>query len=87
MIAWERGRFGDLEPTLRGFIAQNPLIVFARCALQLILLELGRPNEARVEFERLAEGEFRLVPRDWNWMPSMFVLADVCAGSRRRRTR
>ena len=73
------GSIGELESTLRGFIAQNPLIVFARCALQLILLEQGRPDEARVEFDRLAEGEFRLVQRDWNWIPSMFVLADVCA--------
>jgi class 3 adenylate cyclase len=79
MALWERGRFGELESTLRGFIAQNPLIVFARCALQLILLEQGRPDEARAEFDRLAEGEFRLVQRDWNWIPSMFVLADVCA--------
>ena len=78
MTLWERGRFGELEMTLRGFIAQNPLIVFARCALQLVLLEQGRPDEARVEFDRLAEGEFRLVQRDWNWIPSMFVLADVC---------
>ena len=79
MTLWERGRIGELESTLRGFIAQNPLIVFARCALQLILLQQGRPDEARIEFDRLAEGEFRLVQRDWNWMPSMFVLADVCA--------
>jgi class 3 adenylate cyclase len=78
MGLWERGRFGELEPTLRGFIAQNPLIVFARCALQLSLLQLGRRDEARIEFERLAEAEFNLVQRDWNWLPSMFVLADVC---------
>jgi eukaryotic-like serine/threonine-protein kinase len=79
MIFWELGRFGELESTLRGFIVQNPLIVFARCALQLILLQQGRPDDARTEFDRLAEGEFRLVQRDWNWLPSMFVLADVCA--------
>jgi eukaryotic-like serine/threonine-protein kinase len=79
MTLWERGRFGELESTLRGFIAQYPLIVFARCALQLILLQKGQPDDARVEFERLAEDEFRFVQRDWNWLPSMFVLADVCA--------
>ncbi len=79
MASWERGLLGDLEPTLRGFAAQNPKIVFARCGLQLTLLQMGRPDEARVEFERLAEGEFRLIPRDWNWLPCMFVLADVCA--------
>jgi class 3 adenylate cyclase len=79
MTFWELGRFGELESPLRGFIVQNPLIVFARCALQLILLQQGRPDDARSEFDRLAEGEFRLVQRDWNWLPSMFVLADVCA--------
>ena len=36
-------------------------------------------EEARTEFEHLAKDEFRLVPRDWNWLPSMFVLAEVCA--------
>ncbi len=76
---WEQRRYGELEPTLRGFLAQNPLIVFARCALQLSLLQLGRRDEARIEFERLATNEFQQVQRDWNWLPSMFVLADVCA--------
>ena len=79
MTLWERGRFGELEPALRGFIAHNPLIVFARCALQLILIERGRLDEARAEFDRLAEGGFFLVQRDWNWMPSIFVLGEVCA--------
>ena len=78
-VMWERWRLADLEPAQRAYIAQNPLIVFARCGLQLSLLQLGRPNEAGVEFDRLAEDEFRLVPRDWNWLPSMFVLAEVCA--------
>ncbi len=76
---WERYRYGELEPTLRDFVAKNPLIVFARCALQLSLLQLERRDEARIEFERLAEEEFRLVPRDWNWLPSMFVLSEICA--------
>lgn len=76
---WERGRLGSLEAQLRGFVAKNPLIVFGRCGLQLSLLELGRYDETRTEFEHLAKDEFRLVPRDWNWLPSMFVLAEVCA--------
>jgi class 3 adenylate cyclase len=79
MALWELGRFGELESTLREFIVRSPMIPFARCALQLILLQKGQPDEARAEFERLAEDEFRFVQRDWNWLPSMFVLADVCA--------
>jgi eukaryotic-like serine/threonine-protein kinase len=76
---WERGRLGELEAQLRAFVSRNPLIVFARCALQLCLIELGRRDDARIEFEHLAKDEFRLVPRDWNWLPAMFVLAEVCA--------
>ena len=34
---WELGRLGELEPQLRAYMAQNPLIVFARCGLQLTL--------------------------------------------------
>jgi class 3 adenylate cyclase len=79
MTLWERGRLGELEGPLRAFISQNPLIVFSRCGLQLCLLQLGRREEARIEFESLAEDEFRQVPHDWNWLPSMFVLADICA--------
>ena len=30
---WERYRYGELEPTLKGFVAQNPLIVF--CAMRI----------------------------------------------------
>ena len=76
---WELGRLGELEAPLRSFVAQNPLIVFGRVGLQMCLLQLGRVDEARAEFESLASDEFRAVPRDWNWIPSMFVLAENCA--------
>jgi class 3 adenylate cyclase len=75
---WELGRFGELEPQMRAYVAQNPLIVFARCSLQLAFIELGRLDEARTEFERLAREEFVQLPRDWNWLASMFVLAEIC---------
>lgn len=78
-LMWERFRLAELEPGQRGFIAQNPLIVFARCGWLGTLLQTGRSDEAQLEFDGLAEGEFQRVPRDWNWLPSMFVLADVCA--------
>jgi class 3 adenylate cyclase len=78
MTLWELGRLGDLEPQLRAYVAQNPLIVFARCGLQLTLVQIGRLDEARTEFECLARDEFAQVPRDWNWLASMFVLADTC---------
>ena len=78
MAMWELGRLGELEPQLRAYITQNPLIVFARCGLQLLLIQVGNLDEARTEFQSLARDEFAQVPRDWNWLASMFVLADIC---------
>ena len=78
MALWELGRLGELEPQLRAYVLKNPLIVFARCGLQLTLVQLGRLDEARTEFESLAEDAFARVPRDWNWLASMFVLAEIC---------
>jgi class 3 adenylate cyclase len=78
-ILWERGRLGETEAQTRAFIAKNPLIVFARCGLPMGLIQLGRLDDARAEIELLANDEFRQVPRDWNWLPSMFVLALACA--------
>jgi class 3 adenylate cyclase/tetratricopeptide (TPR) repeat protein len=78
MAMWELGRLGELEPQLRAYITQNPLIVFARCGLQLLLIQIGNLDEARPEFQSLARDEFAQVPRDWNWLASMFVLADIC---------
>jgi len=77
IILFERGRLGEFEPSLRAFIAQNPLIIFARCALVRSLIQAGRGAEARAELETLARDRFSSVPRDWNWLPSMFVLADI----------
>jgi class 3 adenylate cyclase len=44
----------------------------------LSCIELGRLDEARTDFDRLAREEFAQVPRDWNWLASMFVLVEVC---------
>jgi eukaryotic-like serine/threonine-protein kinase len=82
MNLWERGRLREIETQLRTFISQHPLIVFARCGLLLLLLEDGREGDARIEFETLAKDDFAPIPRDWNWIPSMFVLADVSADLR-----
>jgi class 3 adenylate cyclase/tetratricopeptide (TPR) repeat protein len=78
MAMWELGRLGELQPQLRAYVAQNPLIVFARCGLQLSLIQHGNLDEARGEFQSLARDEFAQVPRDWNWLASMFVLAEIC---------
>ena len=63
-IYWERGRLNEFEPSLRAFIAQNPLIVFARCALVRCLIQDGEEANAKAAFERLAADDFQSVPHD-----------------------
>ena len=44
----------------------------------LIYTELGRTQEARAEFEHLAQHDFTDLARDSLWMASVSYLADVC---------
>jgi len=63
---------------VRGFIELYPNIPAWRSALALLLIELGRADEARGEFERLADGGFAAFPRDANWLIAVTLLAEVC---------
>ena len=63
---------------MRGFIGLYPAIPAWRAALALLLLELGRPEEARAEFEALHDGGFAALPRDANWLICVTLLAEVC---------
>ncbi len=74
-IRREQGRLGEVEPAVRGFIEVYPMLVAWRAALALMLIELGRTDEARTEFEAVpVEG----LPRDANWMIGITLLAEVC---------
>jgi hypothetical protein len=64
-----------VEQAVRNFIDLYPMLVAWRAALALLLLELGRRDEARAEFEQLADGE---LPRDANWLIGVTLLAEVC---------
>jgi DNA-binding SARP family transcriptional activator len=74
-IRREQGRLAEVEPAVRGFIDLYPMLVAWRAALALMLVELGRPDEARVEFEGLAADG---LPRDANWLIGVTLLAEVC---------
>ena len=77
-IRREQGRLAEVEGAVRGFIELYPAIPAWRSALALLLVELGRPEEARAEFERTAEGGFAEFPRDANWLIAITLLAEVC---------
>src|SRR3954463_9085048 len=77
-IRREQGRLAEVEGAVRGFIELYPAIPAWRAALALMLVELGRPDEARAEFERVAEGGFAAFPRDANWLIAITLTAEVC---------
>jgi DNA-binding SARP family transcriptional activator len=77
-IRREQGRLGELEPSVRRFIELYPALVAWRAALALLLVEVGRVEEARLEFEALAGAGFENVPRDANWLITITLLAEVC---------
>jgi predicted ATPase/class 3 adenylate cyclase len=82
----EQGRLKELEPVVRYFVQQHTVAGAWRPGLALIYSELGRPEEARAEFEHLAQHDFADLPRDVLWMGCMSYLADVCTflGDRNR---
>ena len=77
-IRREQGRLAEVEGAVRGFIELYPAIPAWRGALALLLVELGRPDEARREFEQVAAGGFAAFPRDANWLIAITLMAEVC---------
>ena len=59
-------------------VEQYPDIPSWRCGLAMLYGQLDRLEEARSEFERLAERGFEDLPRDLFWLIGMTLLADGC---------
>ncbi|MBV9356233.1 MAG: AAA family ATPase [Chloroflexi bacterium] len=79
MAARDRGGLEALEPALRSHADQYPDLAAVGAWLALLYAELGRPDEARVEFERLARADFTDLSHDVTWLSVMAFLAEVCA--------
>jgi DNA-binding SARP family transcriptional activator/tetratricopeptide (TPR) repeat protein len=78
-IRREQGRMDELEPALRQMVEQYPNRLAYRAALGILLIETGRPDEARREVDALS---FEEVPEDVDWLLTMSLLADVHASLR-----
>lgn len=73
-----QGRFEELLPLLRQMTDRYPALPAWRTALASALANLGRVEEARGEFERLAVGDFESIPRDAQFMVAIALLSEVC---------
>jgi tetratricopeptide (TPR) repeat protein len=77
LLRREQGRLAELAPAVRYFVRQHTATAW-RPGLALIYSELGLVQEARVEFEHLAQHDFTDLPRDGLWLTCITYLAEVC---------
>jgi class 3 adenylate cyclase/DNA-binding NarL/FixJ family response regulator len=77
LLRREQGRLAELAPAVRYFVRQHTATTW-RPGLALIYSELGLVQEARVEFEHLAQHDFTDLPRDGLWVTCITYLAEVC---------
>jgi tetratricopeptide (TPR) repeat protein len=80
----EQGGLREVEPMVRLFLQQHSAAAAWRPGLAVIYADLGRNEDARAEFETLAQHDFADLPRDAMWMGTMSYLADVCTFLRDR---
>jgi len=76
-IRREQGRLREIAPMLQKFVDDDASAAW-RPGLALIFAEIGHLEEARVEFDRLAEDDFSILPHDSLWQTSLVYLAEVC---------
>jgi tetratricopeptide (TPR) repeat protein len=79
-VWWQQGRLAEVEPVLVEIIDEAPAVFpAARAGMALLLVELGRTDEAAAQLDSLAGSEFEDLPRDTSWPICMTLLTPVCA--------
>jgi class 3 adenylate cyclase len=73
------GTVEEMLPEVRRMSERYPAIIAWRMSLVSFLVEAGRPDEARVEFERLAGNDFEDIPVDAQWLTGMARLGEAAA--------
>jgi tetratricopeptide (TPR) repeat protein len=74
----QQGRLKEVAPVVRMFVQQNSAAAAWRPGLAVIYSELGLTDDARTEFEGLAQHDFADLPPDVAWLGTMTYLVDVC---------
>ena len=85
-IRIEQGRPREVLASARASIEHAPAMPVWRCCLALLHAQLGDLQAARAQFEGLAAQDFADLPRDYVWLASASMLAEVCEllGDQRR---
>jgi class 3 adenylate cyclase/tetratricopeptide (TPR) repeat protein len=78
MIRREQGRLAEIDDLTRESIDNLPGVRSLRAMVGLLHLELGRPEDARRELERVSDGGFGSIPRDQVWSSCALVTSELC---------
>lgn len=73
----EQGRLAQLEGDLRRALDEYPGYRSFRCMVLVSLCELGRLDEARRLFDRLAVDDFRGLPKGNEWLCTLTLLTEA----------
>jgi tetratricopeptide (TPR) repeat protein len=79
LLRKEQGRLEEMEETIRRSIAEYPWYPLFRCVLANLYAELEREADARRRFAELADGHFRDMPLDNEWLFAMCFLPEVAS--------
>ncbi|HLA19244.1 MAG TPA: adenylate/guanylate cyclase domain-containing protein, partial [Dehalococcoidia bacterium] len=78
-LRWAQGRLDELEALVRAGAQQSPNIPGIRAGLAMTYAELGREEQAKVEFEGLAVNDFSNLPLDSS-LPLIVAYLSVACG-------
>jgi tetratricopeptide (TPR) repeat protein len=76
VLRFHQGRLAEMDAPVREAARNDPTYVVWRCVLAHMEAQLGLQG-ARASFDALAEGDFRALPFDEEWLVSVSLLADT----------
>lgn len=76
---WDAGRISEAIAINEAFGERYPGVAGWRSALPILLFENGQIDQARLEFDRLANRGFHKIPRNETWGIGVTPLALACA--------
>ena len=79
-IRREHGRMAELDAGIRRLGDSYAARPVWRAALAMLEWESGHPEEAQRHLDVLSDSGFANVPLDGDWLTTMALAADVCAG-------
>ena len=77
LLRREQGRLSEVTASIRSGVGAYPGYRLLSCVAVFVDASLGRTSAARRGLDRVANDDFRFLPRDWGWLFGMMFLAEA----------